>query len=809
MNVKRLIPAFASLLYISASAQSFSVDGLNYTPNSTNEVTLSASEVTTGNVTIPETVSDGNKTYMVTAIGEAVFKSTKITSVEMPSTIKTIGNEAFRFCMSLTEVKGTENIERIGSQAFATCRSLSVFNWPKKCKNFGDNAFTYDTDIKGEIYIPAGATVGDGAFTGMSAITTLTIDGNTEYMGEGAFAEFYGLQTMNVNCTTPPSFSPSSVFGDGWDEPDLSGVTLYVPTGSKANYTSNENWGDFFGAIEEKTFENQGGTGGSGTGEDERTETVLENKISDDGTEVTLHVAEAGTLSDVLTTKLQKTVKKLTLSGKLNGTDLNVIRKLAGVNATGDRIDDAQLESLDLQYADIKKGGDAYLITTTGSYYTSDDVVGSYLFTGCYSLKAVVLPKYAEKLAGDAFYNATHLQNITFNQNLKSIGETCFYGCNELETVDLPEKLEKLGDMAFYACSALKHVGLPKGLRSIPFATFYFCTSLNDITLPESITSLADNAFFNCKSLTSINIPKDVSTISLSAFNRCSSLENFNVDTENTNFKSIDGVLFNKLGTVLMTYPLGNTREAYTLPESTLSVSDNAFWESNLKSITFNDALLEIGESAVYDCKQLETVTFGNSLQKIGRGAFSADASLKAVNIPGTVSYIGESAFFNCESLTDFTIPSLITEIPTSICENCTQLKTIHIPATVTDIDGKAFAGCTSLEKVSVDAVLPPLCYYEDESDTNTPFAGVTIANVLLEVPEASIESYKSANVWKNFKFKDTTAIDGMTDSDKQVVKTMYTDLAGKSVECPLKGIYLKKQIFSDGSIKTIKTIIK
>ena len=97
-----------------------------------------------------------------------------------------------------------------------------------------------------------------------------------------------------------------------------------------------------------------------------------------------------------------------------------------------------------------------------------------------------------------AFTSFTHLQDITFNQNLKYIGETCFYGCNELETVDLPEKLENIGEQVFYACSALKHVGLPKSLHSIPFGTFYFCTNLNDITLPESITSLSDYAFYGC-----------------------------------------------------------------------------------------------------------------------------------------------------------------------------------------------------------------------------------------------------------------------------------------------------------------------
>ena len=711
--------------------------------------------------------------------------------------------------MSLAEAKGTENIERIGSQAFATCRSLSEFNWPKKCKFFGEKSFTYATEIAGEIYIPADATVNDGAFTGMSAVTSLTIDGNTEYVGEGAFCELEALQTVNVNCTTPPSFSPSTVFGDGWDEADLSGVTLYVPTGSKTNYESNADWGDVFGAIEEKEFETSGGTGGGGTGDNDRTETVLEDKISDDGTEVTIHVAEAGTLSDVLTSKLRKTVKKLTLSGKLNGTDFNIIRKLAGVNVSGDKIDGAQLECLDLQYADIQEGGDAYFVSTSGSYYTSDDVIGSFLFTCCYSLKTIVLPKYTEKLASNAFYNATHLQDITFNPNLKYIGETCFYGCNELETVDLPEKLDKLGDQVFYACSALKHVGLPSSLRNIPFATFYFCTSLNDITLPDGITSLANYAFFNCKSLKSIIIPKNVNSISLSAFSRCSSLENFYVDADNADFKSIDGVLFNKLGTVLLNYPLGNARETYALPEGTLSVSDDAFWEANLKGVTFNETLQSIGETAMSDCKQLETVVFGNSLQKIGRGAFSSDVSLKTVSLPKSVSCIGEGAFSYCTSLTDFAVPEQITEITTSMCDGCTALKSVYIPSNVTDIDGNAFAGCTSLEKVTVDAVCPPLCYYEDDTDTNTPFAGVDVANVLLEVPEASVASYQAANVWKNFKFNNTTAIHALTGCDKQVVKTTYTDLDGRTIERPVRGLYIKNQIFSDGSTNKVKVVIR
>ena len=780
MNKKLLPLAASALFFTSTTAQTFTIDGFTYTVTGGKTVTLSATEKNNGDIVIPENVSDGSNSYTVNAIGDAVFKNTEITSVMMPESVKSIGNEAFRFCKLLKKVVISEYVEKIGSYAFATCRSLADFNWPKRYSYIGDGAFTYDSSITGDIYVPAKATIEGGAFCGMYGVTSVTLDGKPEFVGTGTFSELEALKEMNVNATTPPSFSLADAFGDGWDEPDLSGVTLYVPVGSKEYYEKDEAWGNCFGSIKEKEFKNTDTS--KGDGEDgERTETKLETSVSEDGTEVTLNVDEPGTLSDVLTSKLCKNVKKLTLSDKLNGTDIILLRKLAGLSTNENVNEEAKLESLDLRYVDIKKGGDPYLVSATSSYYTNDDVIGSYFFTASPSLRSIVLPKYVKSLSPNAFYNVKHLKNITFNDNLKSIGELCFYMCNELESVELPDKVEKLGDEVFYACESLKHVGLSKSLRSIPFATFYFCTKLDDITLTDNIMTLDQYAFYNCKSLKSINIPKSVTAISGNAFNLCSSLQNFNVDRDNENYKDIDGVLFNKLGTNLMSYPLGNARESYTIPKFAIMLSENSFWKSTLKAVVMGSNVKEIKNGAFSDCENLESVTFNDELTTIGVGAFSNDKSLMVVNIPGKIE-----------------------EIPTSCFEYCTSLKTIHLPSSVATVDGRAFAGCVGLEKVIVDATVPPICYYEDDTNNNTPFDGVDVANCKLVVPEKSVDDYKKAMVWKNFNFSST---DGVYNNvyDTRPVATEYTDIQGRKVNAPSNGIFIEKNIYSDGSCKITK----
>ena len=142
---------------------------------------------------------------------------------------------------------------------------------------------------------------------------------------------------------------------------------------------------------------------------------------------------------------------------------------------------------------------------------------------------------------------------------------------------------------------------------------------------------------------------------------------------------------------------------AITIPASVRSIGENAFWGSDLMSVTFEDgsALTSIGKNAFSTCESLMSVTIPSSVESIGENAFYRCTSLMSVTIPSSVTSIGESAFYRCTSLESVTIPSDVTSIGESAFSECANLKSIEIPASVKTIGKYAFAG-TGLTNVAI-----------------------------------------------------------------------------------------------------------
>ena len=71
-------------------------------------------------------------------------------------------------------------------------------------------------------------------------------------------------------------------------------------------------------------------------------------------------------------------------------------------------------------------------------------------------------------------------------------------------------------------------------------------SSLTDITILNSVTNIGASAFEWCANLTNVTFPESVTRIGDWAFYGCASLSAIAVDTLNSIFSSVDGVLFNK-----------------------------------------------------------------------------------------------------------------------------------------------------------------------------------------------------------------------------------------------------------------------
>ncbi|HNU99604.1 MAG TPA: leucine-rich repeat domain-containing protein, partial [Verrucomicrobiota bacterium] len=183
------------------------------------------------------------------------------------------------------------------------------------------------------------------------------------------------------------------------------------------------------------------------------------------------------------------------------------------------------------------------------------------------------------------------------------------------------------------------------------------------VTIPETINGLpvvgiADKAFEGSVDMTSVTIPASVTTIGAWVFKGCTSLAAIEVRTSNTAFRSIEGVLFNKMQTKLLACP-GAREGAYAVPGSVTSIETGAFHGcARLTSLTIPRNVTAIRAGAFGGCTGLTSVALPERLTKIEAGLFEGCVNLTSVAIPTTVTLVGSGAFRACTGLTAITIPN-------------------------------------------------------------------------------------------------------------------------------------------------------
>ena len=401
---------------------------------------------------------------------------------------------------------------------------------------------------------------------------------------------------------------------------------------------------------------------------------------------------DAGKLSEQISAEEQNTITSLKITGKINGSDIQLLRKMAGKAYETNVKTNGKLSSLDLSQAQIVAGGDNYYVIKRGlssQYYqpTEDNVIAPYMFTGLTTLTTLKLPTNITKIEKFAFAGCSNLTECAIPESVTTIGDNAFAQCSKLKTIAIPRAVTSLGVAAFKGCEAVTNVTFAKGIQldKIGKEVFSNNSSLTTINLPKSVTEIEERAFYENYSLASITFPSGLTSIGVSAFENClalttlskfpSSLENiedkaflntsvtaFTVSSASDNYTSEDGILYDVDKVSLVLYPAGRVSETLNIPETVSSIAKYAFaYAKNLKSIELPSGLTNINDSAFVFSKLTSVTTLASNLA-IAKHAFSNCLNLTTVDFKGAIASIGDGAFQNDKKLS--TVKFVGTSIP-------------------------------------------------------------------------------------------------------------------------------------------------
>ena len=289
------------------------------------------------------------------------------------------------------------------------------------------------------------------------------------------------------------------------------------------------------------------------------------------------------------------------------------------------------------------------------------------------------------------------------NRKVTIIGPTAFRSCETVTKVVIPENVICIGNSSFENCVNLTSVIIPNSVTQIGYEAFKACTSLESAIIPGSVVEIGYKAFYFCNSLESVTIPSSVTEIGYEAFSGCKNLKSIDVASENNNYVSVSGILFNKDKTKLVCYPAGKTEINYDVPYGVIVIDDGAFARCvSLTSITIPDSVMRIGGDGFYGCSNLMSITVPDGVASIEGYTFAYCTNLKSITISDSVTSIDYGAFMNCENLTSLIIPEGVTSISSSTFENCSKLVSITIPDGVTSISHDAFRNCRKLVSITI-----------------------------------------------------------------------------------------------------------
>ena len=128
----------------------------------------------------------------------AFYNCTRLKSITIGNSVKSIGNSAFYNCTGLTSIIIPDSVTSIGGYAFNSCTGLKSITIGNSVKSIGDSTFANCTGLTSIIIPDSITSIGDYAFYNCTGLKSITIGNSVKSIGDSAFYDCNYLSTITI-----------------------------------------------------------------------------------------------------------------------------------------------------------------------------------------------------------------------------------------------------------------------------------------------------------------------------------------------------------------------------------------------------------------------------------------------------------------------------------------------------------------------------------------------------------------------------------------------------------------------------------